>query len=109
MTKTLTRDVSDKDRFISGMAALLLNIGSETTRFDKGSVQELISRINSIVNDQVNVIIHHEKFRALESNWLSVDQLVKSTKFSSGIVLDFVDVSKDDWQKTLRTTCRYLR
>ena len=59
-------------------------------------MQELISRINSIVNDQVNVIIHHEKFRALESNWLSVDQLVKSTKFSSGIVLDFVDVSKDE-------------
>jgi type VI secretion system protein ImpC len=94
--QTVTTDVSDKDRFISGMAALLLNVGAETTRFDKGSVQELISRINSIVSDQVNEIIHHPKFRALEANWLSVDQLVKNTKFSSNIVLDFVDVTKEE-------------
>ena len=94
--QTVTTDVSDKDRFISGMAALLLNLSDGETRFDKGSVQELIARINTIVSEQVNQIIHNPKFKALEANWLSLDQLIKNTKFSSNIVLDFIDVGKDE-------------
>jgi type VI secretion system protein ImpC len=93
---TVHSDVSDKDRFISGMAALLLNVDASASRFDKGSVQQLIARINSIVSDQVNEIIHHEKFRALESNWLSLDQLIKSTNFKANVMIDFIDVSKDE-------------
>jgi type VI secretion system protein ImpC len=93
---TVHEDVSDKDRFISGMAALLLNIGANATRFDKGSVQELVGRINSIVNVQVNEIIHHEKFKALEANWLSLDQLIKNTNFKANIMIDVLDVSKEE-------------
>jgi type VI secretion system protein ImpC len=91
---TVHSDVSDKDRFISGMAALLLNVDASSNRFDKGGVQQLIARINSIVSTQVNEIIHHEKFRDLEANWLSLDQLVKGTNFKANIMIDFIDVSK---------------
>ena len=75
---------------------MLLNLSDGETRFDKGSVQELIARINTIVSEQVNQIIHNPKFKALEANWLSLDQLIKNTKFSSNIVLDFIDVGKDE-------------
>ncbi|MEE2789294.1 MAG: type VI secretion system contractile sheath large subunit [Myxococcota bacterium] len=89
-------DVSDKDRFISGMAALLLNIGADAKRFDKGSVQQLIGRINGIVNKQVNEIIHHDKFKALEANWRSLDELIKNTNFKANIMIDIIDVSKEE-------------
>jgi type VI secretion system protein ImpC len=94
--QTVNADVSDKDRFISGMAALLLNVDTTAGRFDKGSVQELIARINTIVSAQVNEIIHHDKFRELESSWLSLDQLIKETNFKADIMIDILDVSKEE-------------
>jgi type VI secretion system protein ImpC len=33
-------DVSDKDRFVSGMAVLLLNLDTTAGRFDKGNAQD---------------------------------------------------------------------
>jgi len=38
--QTIAEDVSDEDRFISGLAALLMNIDTSVGRFDKGMAQE---------------------------------------------------------------------
>ena len=55
--QVVKEDVSDEDRFLSGMAALLLNVDRSSKRLDKGSIQELIAHIDQVVIDQVNEII----------------------------------------------------
>ncbi|MCK5797000.1 MAG: type VI secretion system contractile sheath large subunit [Deltaproteobacteria bacterium] len=89
-------DVSDEDRFISGLAALLLNIDTTQGRFDKGSAQEAIARIDQIVNNQLNVIIHHPTFKQLESNWRSLNDLILNTNFKADLMIDILDVSKGE-------------
>jgi type VI secretion system protein ImpC len=89
-------DVSDSERFISGMAAILLNIDPAAGRFDKGAVQEVIAQIDVTVNAQLNEIIHNEQFKAMESSWRSLNDLVLNTNFKANIMIDILDVGKDE-------------
>jgi type VI secretion system protein ImpC len=94
--QVVKENISDEDRFLSGMAALLLNVDTSARRLDKGSIQELISKIDAVVTDQINEIIHHEKFKAIESTWRSINDLVLNTNFKADIMIDLLDVSKEE-------------
>lgn len=94
--QVVKEDVTEKDRFVSGLAAMLLNIDPSTGRLDKGAVLQVIARIDVIVNAQVNEIIHHPQFKQLESTWRSLNDLVLNTNFKANIMLDILDVSKDE-------------
>jgi type VI secretion system protein ImpC len=94
--QVVREDVSEEDRFLSGMAALLLNVDKTAGRLDKGSVQELIARIDQTVNDQINEIIHHYNFKKMESNWRSLHDLILNTNFKADIMIDILDVDKEE-------------
>jgi type VI secretion system protein ImpC len=94
--QTVAERVSDEDRFISGMAALLLNVDTSAGRFDKGMVQEVMARIDQMVNDQINEILHHEQFKQMESNWRSLNDLILNTNFRADVMIDIIDVTKDE-------------
>ncbi|WP_035240847.1 type VI secretion system contractile sheath large subunit [Desulfobacter vibrioformis] len=89
-------DVSEEERFISGMAALLLNVEPVDGKFDKGGILEAIASIDEIVNEQINEIIHHADFKDLESNWRSLNDLILNTNFKADVMIDILDVSKDE-------------
>ena len=89
-------DIRDEDRFISGMAAVLMNIDSTADRFDKGAVQELIATIDEMVSTQLNQIIHHENFKRMESDWRGLNDLASTTNFRADVMIDMIDVSKDE-------------
>ncbi|MCG8683538.1 MAG: type VI secretion system contractile sheath large subunit [Desulfobacterales bacterium] len=89
-------DVSEEDRFISGMAALLLNVEPVDGKFDKGGILEAISSIDEMVNAQINEIIHNPEFKELESNWRSLNDLILNTNFKADVMIDILDVSKDE-------------
>lgn len=93
---TVKEDVRDEDRFISGLAVFLLNIDPSTGRLDKGMIQDLLARIDQVVNDQLNEIIHHETFKQVESNWRSLNDLILNTNFKANVMLDLLDVSKEE-------------
>ncbi len=93
---SIKSDVSEADRFISGMAALLLNVTPVAGKFDKGGILDVIARIDDMVNDQVNEIIHHEKFKAFESNWRSLHDLILNTNFKADVMIDILDVTKEE-------------
>lgn len=94
--EVINEDISDEDRFLSGMAALLLNVDTSPGRLDKGGIYDLIAKIDKAVNDQVNEIIHHENFKKLESNWRSLNDLVLNTNFKADIMIDILDVGKEE-------------
>ncbi len=89
-------DVSEEDRFLSSLAALLLNIDKSVGKLDKGSIKELIAKIDKVINDQLNEIIHHKDFQKLESAWRSLNDLVRNTNFKANIMIDILDVSKEE-------------
>jgi type VI secretion system protein ImpC len=94
--QTVTEDIRDEDRFISGMAAVLMNIDVSSGKFDKGAVQGLIARIDQLVNDQLNEIIHNVKFKRMESDWRALNDLVRNTNFKANVMIDVIDVSKEE-------------
>jgi type VI secretion system protein ImpC len=94
--QTIAEDVSDEDRFISGLAALLMNIDTSVGRFDKGMAQEVIAGIDVMINDQINEIMHHEQFKEIESNWRSLNDLILNTNFRADVMIDILDVTKDE-------------
>lgn len=94
--QVVKEDVSEEDRFLSGMAVLLLNVDKSAGRLDKGSIYELIARIDQTVNDQINEIIHHENFKKMESNWRSLNDLILNTNFKADIMIDILDVDKEE-------------
>ncbi|MDY0162845.1 type VI secretion system contractile sheath large subunit [Desulfobotulus sp.] len=93
---TVKENVSDEDRFISGLAALLMNVDPATGRFDKAIILDLIGHIDSMVNSQLNEVIHHETFKKVESSWRSLNDLILNTNFKANIMIDILDVSKDE-------------
>ncbi len=92
----IAEGVRDEDRFISGMAAVLMNIDSTADKFDKGAVQELIASIDEMISAQLNEIIHHESFKRMESDWRGLNDLVSTTNFRADVMIDIIDVGKDE-------------
>lgn len=45
----------------------------------------IISRIDQLLTDQLNTILHHKKFKALESSWLGLKYLTECIPSSSNI------------------------
>jgi type VI secretion system protein ImpC len=87
--------VSPQERFISSVAAMVHSIDPDVGRFDKQSIQDLIGVIDELVDAQVNAVIHHEKFKRVESKWTSLADLVENTNFKKDIQMGILDVSKD--------------
>lgn len=92
--QTVKEDVRDEDRFVSGLAVLLLNIDPAVGRFDKGLIQDLVARIDGVVNAQLNEIIHNQQFKKLESAWRSLNDLILNTNFKANVMIDVLDVDK---------------
>lgn len=91
-----TEEVTDEDRFLSSLAAVLYNIDAQSGKFDKGKIQDVVQKIDQIINAQINEIVHHEKFQKLEASWRSLYDLVSNTNFRANVMIDFLDVSKEE-------------
>ena len=94
--ETVVEDIREEDRFISGIAAVLMNIDATAGRFDKGAVQKLIAHIDELVNTQLNQIIHNESFKKMEADWSALNDLVRTTNFKADVMIDILDVGKDE-------------
>ncbi|MCP3943436.1 MAG: type VI secretion system contractile sheath large subunit [Desulfobacteraceae bacterium] len=94
--ETIVEAPSEENRFISGMAAFLYNVDTSSGRLSKGSIFEVIARIDKMVNEQINEIIHHENFKVLESAWNSLNQMVETTDFKADVMIDILDVTKEE-------------
>ena len=115
------KNFPDEQRFVASLAAILRNLpedfapkkralaearGADTgpaasaddlkaKPVDKQHIQELIQYVDQLINGQLDEILHHKDFQAMEANWAAVDDLVKHTNFKKDIILSIVDVSKD--------------
>lgn len=92
----VTEDVSTEERFLSGLAAMVHNMDPEAGRFDKQTIQELVATIDTLVDAQLNEVLHAPEFQAIEAQWASLADLIQHTNFKANIQLSLLDVSKDE-------------
>lgn len=66
------------------------------------SIEALIAQIDKKLTDQVNLIMHHPAFQALESAWRGLHHLVNNTETDENLKIKVMNISKTDLHKTLR-------
>ena len=66
------------------------------------SIESLIAQIDKKLTDQINQIMHHEDFQALESAWRGLHYMVNNTETDESLKIKVMNISKKDLHKTLR-------
>lgn len=69
------------------------NAAAEPTR---PALAALIADIDRRLSAQVDAILHHPAFRALEALWLGIARLARHAEGRSGVRVDLLDVTKDE-------------
>ena len=66
------------------------------------TIEQMISAIDSRLSAQINLILHHPTFQAVESAWRGLHYLVSHTESDQYLKVRFMNVSKAELAKTLK-------
>ena len=66
------------------------------------SISALIAEIDKKLSEQINLIMHHEDFKALEGSWRGLHYMVNNTETDENLKIRVLNVSKNDLKKTLK-------
>ncbi|MFK3968897.1 type VI secretion system contractile sheath large subunit [Ensifer adhaerens] len=66
------------------------------------TIQSIIAEIDRKLTDQINEIIHHEDFQALESAWRGLHYLVFNTETDETLKIRALSISKKEIGRSLR-------
>ncbi len=66
------------------------------------TVESMIAAIDRKLTEQMNLILHHEDFRALEGAWRGLHHLVNNTETDEMLKIRVFNISKKDVHKTLK-------
>ena len=83
----------------SGVGALieeLIKSDNEDEKVNKSIIDKMIAEIDEKISAQMDEILHHEDFQALESKWRGLYMLVERTDFRQNILMEIINVSKED-------------
>src|SRR5262245_50020880 len=67
-----------------------------------GTIKAIIAEIDKKLSDQVNQIMHHERFQQLESAWRGLNYLVSNTETDEMLKIRVLNISKKDLAKSLK-------
>ncbi len=82
-----------------GVQALLKEVFTkkeESARIDKNYVDHLIEELDKRLSLQMDEILHHPAFKAIETPWRSLKFLVDRTDFKENIKVQYFNVTKAD-------------
>ncbi len=66
------------------------------------SVEAMIAEIDRKLTEQINLILHHDDFKALEGTWRGLHYLVNNTETSENLKIRVMNISKKDTARTLK-------
>src|SRR4030095_4989545 len=67
-----------------------------------GTIKAIIAEIDKKLSDQVNAIMHSERFQQIESAWRGLHYLVNNTETDEMLKIRVMNISKKDLAKTLK-------
>ena len=74
-------------------------IGSDVVK----SIEAIIAQLDKKLTEQINLILHHPDFQKLEGGWRGLHYLVNNTETDEMLKIRFMNISKQDLGKTLKT------
>ncbi|GGJ89188.1 type VI secretion system contractile sheath large subunit [Pseudomonas matsuisoli] len=83
-------------RGVSAFIEELLKPQNENEPVKKALVDRMIAEIDAKLSRQMDEILHHAEFQALESSWRGLKLLVDRTNFRENIKLEIINASKQD-------------
>src|SRR5882762_3460495 len=66
------------------------------------TIEAIIAEIDRKLSEQINLILHHDDFKALEGTWRGLHYLVNNTETGENLKIRIMNVSKKDVAKTLK-------
>ena len=66
------------------------------------TIEAIVAEIDRKLTEQINLIIHHEDFQAMEGTWRGLHYVVNNTETDEMLKIRILDVSKDDLGKCLK-------
>src|SRR5688500_17989240 len=67
-----------------------------------GTIKAIIAEIDQKLTEQINVILHNERFQQVESAWRGLHYLVNNTETDEQLKIRVMNISKKDLGKTLK-------
>ncbi|MCT6883447.1 type VI secretion system contractile sheath large subunit [Snodgrassella alvi] len=64
-------------------------------RLDKSLLDFHIAKLDKLISNQLDNILHHPEFQAIEGTWRGLKFLVDRTDFRQNVKIDVLDISKD--------------
>ncbi len=65
-------------------------------------VESLCAQIDLLLTAQINAILHHTEFQALEATWRGLHFLVRNTESGPLLKIKILNIGKRDLSRTLR-------
>jgi len=66
------------------------------------TISGIIAELDRKLSEQINLIIHHEDFKALEGSWRGLHHLVSNTETDETLKIRVMNIAKNDLKKTLK-------
>lgn len=92
-------DATADERLTAGMQVFLeclTKAGSKVEKLDKNLIDHHIAELDWQISRQLDAVMHHEDFQAVESLWRGVKSLVDKTDFRQNVKVELLDMSKED-------------
>jgi len=67
-----------------------------------GTVEALIAQLDLKLSEQINLVLHHPEFQALESAWRGLHYLVNNTETDETLKIRVMNISKAEMHKSLK-------
>jgi type VI secretion system protein ImpC len=67
-----------------------------------GTIKAIIAEIDHALTEQINHILHHEKFQQLEGSWRGLQYLVTNTETDEMLKIRVMNIGKKDLGRTLK-------
>ena len=96
---------SQRDRVVSAVQTLAQQALSDTALISSqafDSIKAIIAELDKKMSEQLNVILHHEDFKALEGSWRGLYHLVSNTETDEMLKIRVLNVSKKEVGRTIR-------
>ena len=92
-------------KLIGQLASQILDEGMRTSpnKSVVTMINERVAEIDQLLSDQLNAIMHHPSFQALEASWTGLHDMVYGTETSTRLKLRLMNVTKGELLKDLES------
>lgn len=92
-------DATADERLTAGMQVFLeclTKAGAKVEKLDKSLIDHHIAELDYQISRQLDAVMHHEEFQAVEGLWRGVKSLIDKTDFRQNVKIELLSMSKED-------------